>query len=346
MGNDEKPKVMATEGNTLLHVYGHWLFEAVQNDKQAFEEGTALALKILCNIFTSRPLTPYLPVYLSSFYSCLTEALKKDGRVMISAVMNSQRLFQCELQGLRTLVPSFVYAIARILQKKVENYDKIEAVKRVRKASIKILTSLFSLPNHFAATKFQHRTTSTRNPSNPLEVETYSQLKPFITTILIDALKNEEYPSNIIRLLYTAFSYQCDDIHSNSDFSKQLINIITRSSTTGSWNKDVSVHALRVLSMMTILYPHMLNADEEAALVTLSLCKYIMNHCDKPELEADKTESLICEIYYCLGHWILVDSQWILKKERSFIELTMKAIVAGLSFKTPRKRKETEEVRQ
>jgi len=117
--SNKKRKVrnLPPDGNTILHVFGQWLFEAIQFGPEHFDEGTALALKILINIITTKNRTRYLPTYMARFCVSLQQALIKDGRLLIAAINNGSNLLPFEIKGTRSLIPAFVYAVHRILTK-------------------------------------------------------------------------------------------------------------------------------------------------------------------------------------------------------------------------------------
>jgi len=87
----------------------------------------------------------------------MAEILQKEGRVLISAIMNCQTLFDYEIEGSRVLVPYFIYAINRIISKKVPSFEHIQKSESVRKACMKILGTLICLPNHFGQASFKIR---------------------------------------------------------------------------------------------------------------------------------------------------------------------------------------------
>eukprot|EP01103_Thecamoeba_quadrilineata_P016098 TRINITY_DN5294_c0_g1_i2.p1 TRINITY_DN5294_c0_g1~~TRINITY_DN5294_c0_g1_i2.p1 ORF type:complete len:1059 (+),score=173.97 TRINITY_DN5294_c0_g1_i2:1132-4308(+) len=325
---------MPTDGNTILHIYGHWLFQAIYQDKAGFEEGTALAVKILCNIFCSRPKSKFLPGYLSSFCNCMNEALRKDGRLLYSAIINCQELYTHEIEGTRVLLPSFVYAIGRILQKKVQNYDFIESEAVIRRACIKIFNAIFSFPNHFNNTAFQLKITTKSLTQTPLEVENYIQLKQHLSNILIDALKNETSSGNVQLIISTAFAFLCENIQDGSEFAKQVIFLVVRQITTLGWSIEVCITALRVLGMIVGLYKELDGANEQAHFITQSLSKFLASQYEKidGEIKDKDLENLLSETLYCIGSWVLVETQWILK-DRELIDCLVNAIVVAISGK-------------
>eukprot|EP01102_Stenamoeba_stenopodia_P010826 TRINITY_DN3297_c0_g1_i1.p1 TRINITY_DN3297_c0_g1~~TRINITY_DN3297_c0_g1_i1.p1 ORF type:complete len:906 (-),score=180.91 TRINITY_DN3297_c0_g1_i1:183-2900(-) len=305
------------------------------------DEGTALAIKIACNILCTKNTSKFLPVYLGSFYSSMAEILQKEGRVLISAIMNCQTLFDFEIEGSRVLVPYFIYAINRIISKKVPSFEHIQKSESVRKACMKILGTLICLPNHFGQAAFKIRGKDgfkkiATETGTSLEADVYSQLKPFISSILIQALGNETHPPNIQMILHLIFTYQCEDIAQNADFIKQAIqSIVSKVSSHTAWPIDVQLSALRVLSMMTSIYSKIEAANEHARYTVSTLCKYAMAQIDAgwnmaEEKEAKENEGLVAEIFYTISNWVVVDTQWILNDKKTLVQV-LEAVVSGLS---------------
>ncbi len=59
------------QGNTLLSIYGPWLFNACQTVEPAFLRGRCQAFAALCRIVCTRCGQPYEQLYVSSFYQTL-----------------------------------------------------------------------------------------------------------------------------------------------------------------------------------------------------------------------------------------------------------------------------------
>jgi hypothetical protein len=131
----KKPKTPPS-GNTILSIFGRWLFEAVLADKPGLEEGTSLALATLCKIF-ARDRGTFLSVHLASFYSCLEKTLLKDinDKVLSTALLNSRGIFVRELQGSFSLLPHYFHAFSRVWR---ENGPE----PNIRSACIDILATL------------------------------------------------------------------------------------------------------------------------------------------------------------------------------------------------------------
>mmetsp|Transcript_21996 Transcript_21996/g.32691 ORF Transcript_21996/g.32691 Transcript_21996/m.32691 type:complete len:1192 (-) Transcript_21996:26-3601(-) len=141
--------LLPPNGNTILHIFGEWLFEAVQRNRPSFEEGTALALKILSCIFIERVRTTiFLPIYLARFYHCLQSVLLKDGRVLMSALLNTTNLFSRQFEGSQVLYPFYLYAISRIFSKKINNFTPHQP-QTIHQACLQTLSTIVCVPNQF-----------------------------------------------------------------------------------------------------------------------------------------------------------------------------------------------------
>ena len=141
-------------GNTILHIFGTWLFDAIHLNRKSFEEGTALSTKILITIMSQKHTTDFLPIYSSSFFSSMKKALDQDGRVLITSITSSTSLFTLSLKGIRCLIPYFVKSILRICSCKAILADHVLPAEHVRRSALDIMSNLICYANHFNETKF------------------------------------------------------------------------------------------------------------------------------------------------------------------------------------------------
>lgn len=139
-------------GNTILHMFGTYLFDACATAPQAdidSQRGCAEAFGTVCKIF-SRPqrLQPFLRTYVERFYAALTVGLKSDA-CLPTILINSTELFAADLEGVRMLVPDFISAIKMVLPKLQIVCKDFVAVDDLRLAAIKVVSTIMCLPNHF-----------------------------------------------------------------------------------------------------------------------------------------------------------------------------------------------------
>lgn len=140
------------DGNTLLHTFGGWLFDACFSAPQVsaeYQQGRAEAYGILCRIF-SKPQrrTPFLRLYIERFYAALAIGLRSE-TCLPTILMNSTELFATDLEGVRLMVPDFVVGIKSILPKMQPEFRNIVSVDELRLAAIKVTSTIMCLPNHF-----------------------------------------------------------------------------------------------------------------------------------------------------------------------------------------------------
>ena len=170
--------------NSILHLFGGWLFEAgfignedlvsknnsqLQDDSKSeksievppnltpgkFEQGKAEALGALCRIFCHKKTDEEIsPLYLARFYLALQKGLVvQKGKLTDTLGMilvNSQDLFRCNLEGVNIVLPHFVTALEMILcDKDSRSYFSFVTAVEVRRAAIQILLSILPLPLQF-----------------------------------------------------------------------------------------------------------------------------------------------------------------------------------------------------
>ena len=63
------------DGNTILSIFGDFLFRAIHSYQPGFERGKEEALASLCSLFASRADTVFKKFYLNSFYQGIEEVL-------------------------------------------------------------------------------------------------------------------------------------------------------------------------------------------------------------------------------------------------------------------------------
>ncbi|KAI9093828.1 hypothetical protein DFS34DRAFT_665968 [Phlyctochytrium arcticum] len=143
------------DGNTLLHMFGGWLFEAVSKMGSEYAEGKAESLGILCRIFCQpQRRRKFIRAYLERFYHSLEQGLRGDNASLVSVILNSPELFIRDLPGIRLLVPDFVLGLRRVLPvtpPAIANArpDMPSDTDDLRRAAYLIVGNIIALPNHF-----------------------------------------------------------------------------------------------------------------------------------------------------------------------------------------------------
>lgn len=208
-----------------------------------YESGKAEALGTLCRIFCAKKTgEEILPVYLARFYMAVTQGLKsgtnsKDcGECMVAILMNSMDIFSLDLDGVRTLIPSYISALEIVLPDKdlkiSSNVNKVE----LRRAAIHLLLSVLMLPLHFQNCSIKEL----YNSGSSDKTLSFAMLKPKLMNLLMNALQVEYDPQNTHMLLGGLFLCVQDSAlyetaeHITQPVNESTSNLLSSASDTAS----------------------------------------------------------------------------------------------------------------
>lgn len=140
------------DGNTLLHMFGTYLFDAASRSVNADQDsqcGCAESFATLCKIFCKpQKRQPFLRTYVERFYAALIVGLKSES-CLPTVLLSCTELFATDLEGVRMLVPDFISAIKMVLPKLRFDCKTNVSIDNLRLAAIKVLSTIMCLPNHF-----------------------------------------------------------------------------------------------------------------------------------------------------------------------------------------------------
>lgn len=140
------------DGNTILHMFGTYLFDAASRSTSADQEsqcGCAESFATLCKIFSKpQKRQPFLRTYVERFYAALIVGLKSEA-CLPTILLSCTELFATDLEGVRMLVPDFISAIKMVLPKLRFDCKTNVSIDNLRLAAIKVLSTIMCLPNHF-----------------------------------------------------------------------------------------------------------------------------------------------------------------------------------------------------
>ncbi|KAM3620922.1 uncharacterized protein V6R79_003686 [Siganus canaliculatus] len=204
------PSPLRCNVDSLLHLFGSWLFEAALISRERLPDrwaaGRAEACGTLCRIFTCKKTAEdILPVYLSRFYLVLQQGLQVveevSPHVLASILLNSARLFCCDLKGVNLLLPSFTSAVENVLlDRDLLRFKGLVTLVDLRRASVLILMSLLPLPLQFPSIQSEVSLTA-QVRGDDVTAGNFLSLKPRLISILIGALHTETDASNTQMLL-------------------------------------------------------------------------------------------------------------------------------------------------
>jgi hypothetical protein len=140
-------------GNTILNMFGDWLFGGASVAKLGYEVGRAEAVACLCKIFSRfQYIENFHFHYLSQFYSVIQQALRADCLTLNSCITNSSRLFVMNLDGFRVLFPEFIIALFKILPNQNHTQDSKIDSDALRKSAYDVLSMVSFSINRYSNT--------------------------------------------------------------------------------------------------------------------------------------------------------------------------------------------------
>jgi hypothetical protein len=145
------------DANTILHIFGSWLFEAVAKTSVDCAEGRAQAFGVLCRIIT-RPQrrNPILTKYLHQFYSAIIEGIRGDLLSLVFIVVNCEDIFALGLPGVRILVAPFVLSLRKIIPNMEKPLRVSINMDDLRRACYKLYCTLFGFCDHFSSIPMEY----------------------------------------------------------------------------------------------------------------------------------------------------------------------------------------------
>ncbi|KAI8914720.1 hypothetical protein DFJ77DRAFT_31173 [Powellomyces hirtus] len=337
------------DGNTLLHMFGGWLYEATTKVPLEFADGKAEALGILCRIFCQpQRRQPFQTTYLERFYTAIKEGLRSDHQSLTSIIQNSTTLFTQRLLGVRLLAPDFVIALKRILSVSPAPppQQPTATTPELRRAAYKVVACLLPLPNHFetvplgsAWDRYEVYGASAEDPvlartvramyakiPGPTRSDSglplFPQLKHHLAELLLTSLHTESVSSNCRYLLHLLCMFVAED----APFCPGLPALAVRciQDKLNTWPPEVVKTAFQTLNVLSGFYRYV-RRDNRAATreLVVALCRYIDTSLMEDNLVV--AQGLIIAAYDCMMRWVIC-GQWIVH-ERS----TQLYVIATLS---------------
>ncbi|CAG8845014.1 18820_t:CDS:2, partial [Gigaspora margarita] len=318
------------DGNTLLNMFGPWLFQACMMNRPdpGTQNGRAVAFGVLCRIFClPQKREKFLRNYVTQFYLALIEGLRID-TCLPTILMSTTSLFATELEGVRMMVPDFVVGIRMVLPKLAPGFKIDVPLEDLRLAAIRVASTIMCLPNHFEKVpmrenwNFGLHQNGDKLVSNDDEIMVNELMRvlysedegdiskkekkpePF-TALLLKSLKTEKSTYNLRYLLHLINVYVVEDVA----FCPGLVGLVV---------KSIQEKVCNLLKN---------NCARE---LVLEFCRYIDTMLSGAYGGLSITYNLVERAYDCMMRWILI-GQWIVG-DRDCHEAVISTISKGISI--------------
>ncbi|KAI8644943.1 hypothetical protein BD408DRAFT_474654 [Parasitella parasitica] len=342
------------DGNTLLHMFGTYLFDATSKSiliNPDTQRGCAESFATLCKIFC-RPQKrePFLRTYIERYYAALKVGLRSEA-CLPTILLSCTELFATDLEGVRMLVPDFISAIKMVLPKLRFECRTNVSIDNLRLAAIKVLSTIMCVPNHFDKVELQlwkggemgsfvaeniafvgeQEQLITQlirvlyvSPAEDSAERPFLSLKFYILEILLMSLRTETSSYNMRYILHLINVYVNEDVPFCPGLVGTVVKLIQDKILTMQLPADVTLVAFDVLMDFVDLYDFVKRDSKNVAReLVLALSRYVDILINAEKLA--QTYPLIVQAYDCMIKWVLV-SQWIVDDRDCY-----KAVIATLS---------------
>ncbi|KAJ5072634.1 hypothetical protein M0811_01649 [Anaeramoeba ignava] len=314
------------DGNSILRVFGNWLFEAISMTDLSFSDGISVAYSSLCQIFTSHQKNPLEDVYLSKFYEGIIRIFSNPnsfGKQICATIANSEKIFSCGLRGVHILIPFYLFVLKKIIPNRSVSFTTNIPLNMLRRSSITILSSLISSPHYFEKTQIISIDSKVLDTS----FKDFQSISGIFQNILVSGFMNEQDPINAQMILWLMSSHLHEDISDISSLPSLYISTIQDFITNpnevqNSWPISCFLVACDVLHSMVYLFNQMNKISPKIVMdLVAKLSAYITNLINQPgNTPQEVINTKISRLYEVISDYI-TKSQWIYESPMALSDL-------------------------
>lgn len=325
--------------NSILVLFGRWLFNSLLTDKVEFDEGNSVAIRILCQIFCRSPNLPKIPVdknYLASFYAVLSLILSKpiNNKVLITLILHMKYLFVLNYPGSLILIQPLFYMLSSVWH---DNTDPI-----IKSPILDLVSSLISLPSLLHETKVLSKNDlkiiygSTLNI--PQQIKTFSVLREHLNVFFMKCITKEENPRIISKILQLIVVFLYDSILDNQidkmtniSFFTVITNEILRRCRE-VWNYEAIVSAYVSISSLSEIYKYLGNDGPKIAkIIIFSLTEHI-DTLSSQNLQQTESPKIIQYAMSAMLNWWMIDPKISTIIDNSVVVSAIKSVIYCFKF--------------
>jgi hypothetical protein len=314
------PREFLPRGNTLLSIYGPWLFDICRLNVPKLLTTKAECYAVLCRLFCIRFDQPFERSFLSIFYIALHQGLCYGHPAVQQAIIrNSESIFCVDLPGVSILIPDFVEVCFKV----IKNSD--DADPSLRKSSMTILYSLIPLGTQFGDVTLPDLDTvvlpdvadekllqDRLSLSNTYRPHNYKELRPILLKCFSKGILQEKDEQLQIMSLWGLNAFLHNElIHRSIDKKTMMESIETILGYVSYTNKiqvaRTSIEVLRTLATrfdeLSALSSDLLEAFFRGYSGNAMSLAYIVRDGSHPNCEAAAV--ILAELLYCLIEWVM-----------------------------------------
>lgn len=283
------------DGNTLLSLFGKWLFDAACMASAEHVESCAHAIGILCRLFSKQQFRGSFEAgYLNQFYHALDSSLQHQSLlVTVFICINSEDLLTARLPGLRILAPAFLRALLRLVPRPQVPLQLNIRMEDLRRACYKLIFTLLAYGSHFGPQTLRLDSAEPTNTYSDELMRVCGEDAFVFTAIdaLISSLMVEEDAGNRRYLLNSLTAAALDAASKGPGMAHLLARILSDLLLRSNNASDPETATVALQSLAALREVDML-ADLVSQVIIPSLCEAIKPLSDGPLLTL-ATETMI-----------------------------------------------------
>lgn len=275
------------DGNSVLELFGEWLFGCIEKKSTEFIDGVNVAYGAICRVFSACTGVPFHEHHLSRFYFIIANALgfTTSHSVIEEIFMNSQYLFGMDHTGLRMLMPLFLEQSKSILL----TQSMSDSLKR---AALTIVGSVMCMVGHFSGIEYS-KFFKTKDPNfkaDPVE-------------ILLKFVQVEKNQELLEKAFWGLFVFVVDSMDQSPGLSFTVIKTLLRflSSSSSSVVRNAVFEVLSEFARYHVII-HKANPTTIPSVVR-ELCIFVQMQA-KSFIESDVSVQ-VSSALYCLLDWLM-----------------------------------------
>ncbi|KAJ6236580.1 hypothetical protein M0813_27322 [Anaeramoeba flamelloides] len=281
--------VQRAEGNSILTLFGDWIFEACSKNDPSFSDGISIAYSSLCEIFLAPQKEKFKEAYINEFFTLIIISFK-----------NYELLNYSEELPFKATIP----------------------VYQIRKSALLILKTLVCIPNYFSLLKLEIL------DQNSQDIVSNGEFFEILRTSISSAFLSEQNSDNIIILLQIMCYVIFETINQKSKLVPLFILTITKFISRPTpmqlnWSVEAFLMGISILRSLSCLVEQLDQTYTQPLKNTvLAFSRSIRNYLEfhQKKIKQEDFKQIIFGILNVICDFI-VPSQWIYAYPRVLSEV-------------------------
>jgi hypothetical protein len=287
--------------NTLLTLYGDYLFDAGNADKPGTDSGRAILFTSLCKILSLKQNRVIAEEkFLITSYLCIQKGLACEGIVLDSILTHIELVLFSNQPGVRCLIPCLYEACRRVVKRYISSKPAIS--ENIRLCCYRLMSAIgLHFQNDLISLKNSVKLESMNSLYSEKILSATSDLAPgqflfrMVVDTLITAVNVEESLPNVRFLLNTCVSL----VRSDEFLVSVLAKVLEESLYLDGWNIETLLTTVRCLEQLSSHKNYPLELVKRICFSLMTLAESLFS-----KNQLSQTYFLVIAIYEASFSWL------------------------------------------